>query len=172
MTHVHIKTWAASAAMAIVLTAAFVLGGCSSVCQGNNAAASQVRPLSPTGQPYARQADIAFEGGEAVIGLYDDEVSREFSERQPLTLSLQRLPDRIILPAAADAWFERTDGRTITPSIGDVVMNMDTREIAVYCQDGAPVNRGILLGHIVSGIEALSRKDGQFEIFAMKSKSV
>lgn len=158
-------------AAVLVLGGAVAFTGCAkeadTTCTQKQTTAAAVQPVGPNGQAYLRQFNLAFEGGTAVIGLYDEEAVREFAERQPLSIPLQRLPDRIIItPALPDTVFGRTDGTAITLAVGDIIMNTDTKEIALYCQDEGSVSHGILLGHVISGLEVLSQKDGTFEGFA------
>lgn len=106
-------------AAVLVLGGAVAFTGCAkeadTTCTQKQTTAAAVQPVGPNGQAYLRQFNLAFEGGTAVIGLYDEEAVREFAERQPLSIPLQRLPDRIIItPALPDTVFGRTDGTAIT----------------------------------------------------------
>lgn len=155
--------------IAVLATGVFVFSGYACVsCQENTSAAYQTQPVSPTGQTYTRQVALAFSGGNAVIGLFDDEITNEFAERQPLTIPLERLPNRIIMQGLPEAMAMRGDGEALVPAIGDIIMDTDTREIALWCQDSAMISHGIRLGHVISGMEELTRQDGQFEAFATK----
>lgn len=156
-------------AIAVLLAGVATVVGCAKEQAATNSAPKDMmtQPLGPTGKPYIKQFQLAFTGGNARIGIYDEEIAREFVERQPLSIPLERKPNRIvIMPGLPDTVFARTDGTTIAPAVGDIIMDIDTKEIVLYCEDSGPAPHRILLGRVISGIEDLSRKDGSFEGFA------
>lgn len=128
----------------------------------------QVIVAAPVQQEYKRQLALAFEGGRARIGLFDDEAAMEFAERQPLAIQLERKPERIIIQAVPDSVFQRAGTGVEEPVIGDIVMDVGTKEIFICCRDMEASAGRVLLGHVISGIEPLSRMDGMFEALAME----
>lgn len=151
-----------AAALLVAAGTAVVLGSCSGGSQDET-----MQVLGPQQQAYVRQLDLAFAGGHAVIGLYDQEAALEFAERQPLAVQLVRQPEKIILPGLPDSVYARQDTQTLAPAIGDIVMDTQTKEVYICCRDMDSRDGRILLGHVVSGLELLSQQHGTFEAFAM-----
>ena len=89
-----------------------------------DATEEQVVVIAPIQPAYARQIDVAFEGGRARVGLLDEEAAMEFAERQPLSIQLERKPERIVVAGVPDGVFQGTHGRVEAPVIGDVVLDV------------------------------------------------
>lgn len=121
---------------------------------------------------YARQVDVAFEGGRACVGLFDEEAAMEFAERQPLSIQLERRADRIVVVGVPDGVFCRNHAGIEALAIGDIVMDVRAKEVFICCRNMDASDGRILLGHVVSGIEPLSRMEGTFEAFAMAAESL
>ena len=60
---------------------------------------------------YVAESRLSFEGGYAVLGLYDTPAALEFSERQPLVVPLQRQGNRIVLAGLPPAVAGRAKAR-------------------------------------------------------------
>lgn len=149
-----------------VLCIGFLLAG----CMHDDAVSTNTRqPVAATEPSYMpRTMHLFYDGGEAVMEISDRDVINEFAERQPLSIPLRRLPDRIIVEDVPELFVKRNDGAPVTPAIGQVIINTDTKEVALYCQDSAPIAHGIVVGRIVQGMEGLSRQDGAFQGFVTK----
>ncbi len=156
----------ALAAAAMVSLSTAVLSGCIP-----SLSCPQQKKEAAIHAAYAKEVDLAFEGGHARIGLYDHEAAMEFAERAPLSVQLLRQPDKILLQGLPPSVFARQDSRTLTPVIGDIVMDVRNKDVALYCVDQQPTDGLIPLGHVLSGMEDLSRKDGIFEAFAVDGRS-
>ena len=130
---------------------------------GADATEEQVVVFAPVQPAYARQIDVAFEGGRARVGLLDEDAAMEFAERQP---------ERIVVAGVPDGVFQGTRGSVAAPVIGDVVMDVRAREVFICCRDMDASDGRVLLGHVTSGIEPLSRMDGTFEAFAMAAEDL
>lgn len=137
-----------------------------------DATEEQVVVIAPVQPAYARQIDMAFEGGRARVGLLDKEAAMEFAERQPLSIQLERKPERIVVAGVPDGVFQGTRGGVEAPVIGDVVLDVQAKEVYICCRDMDASDGRVLLGHVTSGIEPLSRMDGAFEAFAMAAEDL
>ena len=127
-----------------------------------DATEEQVVVIAPVQPAYARQIDVAFEGGRTRVGLLDEEAAMEFAERQPLSIQLERKPKRIVVAGVPDGVFQGTRGGVEAPVIGDVVLDVQAKEVYICCRDMDASDGRVLLGHVTSGIEPLSRMDGAF----------
>lgn len=137
-----------------------------------DATEEQVVVIAPIQPAYARQIDVAFEGGRARVGLLDEEAAMEFAERQPLSIQLERKPERIVVAGVPDGVFQGIRGGVEAPVIGDVVLDVQAKEVYICCRDMDASDGRVLLGHVTSGIEPLSRMDGAFEAFAMAAEDL
>lgn len=156
----------ASGCIVVVFCVGVFLAGC---MQDDAASTEMSQSVTATDQSHGpRTMHLYYDGGEAVMEINDTDVINEFAERQPLSIPLQRLPDRIIIEDVPEIIANRNDGAAITPTIGQLVINTDTKEVALYCQDSAPMAHGIVVGRLVQGMEGLSRQDGAFQGFVTK----
>lgn len=114
---------------------------------------------------YIKQANVFFEGGKAVIGFYDQEAAMEFTERQPLVVQLEHVPGKIVLKNVSDSVFERQSVITSGPAVGDIVMDVNKRYIAICCEPMTASPGLVPLGHVISGMENLERMEGIFDVF-------
>lgn len=157
--------WAMIIGAAVIISAFFVfeLGG-------TGATEEQVVISVPIQPVYVRQIDVAFEGGRTRIGLLDEEAAMEFVERQPSSIQLERKPERIVVVGVSDNVFQGVHGGVEAPVIGDVVMDIQAKEVFICCRDMDASDGRVLLGHVTSGIEPLSRMNGTFEVFVMAAE--
>lgn len=110
-----------------------------------DATEEQVVVIAPVQPAYARQIDVAFEGGRARVGLLDKEAAMEFAERQPLSIQLERKPERIVVAGVPDGVFQGTRGGVEAPVIGDVVLDVQAKEVYLlprYGRVGRPRSLG------------------------------
>lgn len=120
-------------------------------------------------QPATRTVQLALDdGSHAVLQLTDRELMNEFAERQPLSIPLRRLPNRSIVEDAPPWVTRRSDGAAVTPAAGDLVINTAAGEVALYCQDGPALSQGIIVGHVTSGLGAITKRTGMFQVFVTK----
>lgn len=84
--------------------------------------------------PYAAKTRLSFEGGHAVLGLYDTPAALELSERQPLVVPLQHKDGRIVLPDMPPVVLSDADKTEMTPKIGDIAFDTTTQELVIFCQ--------------------------------------
>ena len=159
--------WIGMLGLAAVVSAFCALGSV-----WGDATEEQVVVIAPVQPVYARQMDVAFEGGRARVGLFDEDAAIEFAERQPLSIQLERKPERIVVVGVPDGVFQGPVGGVEAPVIGDVVMDVHAKEVFICCRDMEASDGRILLGHVTSGIEPLSRMDGAFEAFAMAAEDL
>lgn len=103
---------------------------------------------------YASKTRLSFEGGHAVLGLYDTPAALELAERQPLVVPLQRRDGRIVLP-------------DMPPKIGDIAFDTTTQELVIFCQPEDTVSTLIPVGHVIGGMNYLLQTDGDFAGYLM-----
>lgn len=153
---------------ASLITAAVFVTGCATTALQDCPSKKADSPVATAPADTTRTTHLAFAGGNTAISLTDREIINEFAERQPLSIPLKRLPDRIIIEDVPEIFVHRTDGAVVMPHIGDIVIDTDRQEVALYCMDSQPVAHGIVVGKVTSGIEDLSRQEGDFQGFATK----
>lgn len=118
--------------------------------------------------PYVRQLELALPGGgRSRIGLYDQEAALEFAERQPLAIQLEGRDGKIVACHVPPALFQRGDTAAIAPAAGDIVFDVGEGEVFICCRTMERKENRILLGHVISGLENLSCREGPFEVLAL-----
>lgn len=158
-----------SGSIVVVLCIGVFLNGCMHDDAVSTNTENTAQPVTITEQSHIpRTMHLFYDGGETFMEINDRDVINEFAERQPLSVPLRRLPDRIIIEDVPETFVTRNDGALVTPTIGQLVINTDTKEIALYCQDSAPIPHGIVVGRILRGMEGISRQDGAFQGFVTK----
>lgn len=117
---------------------------------------------------YVAESRLSFEGGYAVLGLYDTPAALEFSERQPLVVPLQRQGNRIVLPGLPPAVVPAEDVTGMKPDIGDIAFDTNTQSLVIFCQKEEPAPNLIPVGHVVGGMNYLLQTQGDFEGYLTK----
>lgn len=116
---------------------------------------------------YASKTRLSFEGGHAVLGLYDTPAALELAERQPLVVPLQRRDGRIVLPDMPPVVLSDADKTEMTPKIGDIAFDTTTQELVIFCQPEDTVSTLIPVGHVIGGMNYLLQTDGDFAGYLM-----
>lgn len=117
--------------------------------------------------PYAAKTRLSFEGGHAVLGLYDTPAALELSERQPLVVPLQHKDGRIVLPDMPPVVLSDADKTEMTPKIGDIAFDTTTQELVIFCQPEDTVSTLIPVGRVLGGMNYLLQTDGEFAGYLM-----
>lgn len=117
--------------------------------------------------PYAAKTRLSFEGGHAVLGLYDTPAALELAERQPLVVPLQRKDGRIVLPDMPPVVLSDADKTDMTPKIGDIAFDTTTQELVIFCQPEDTVSTLIPVGRVIGGMNYLLQTDGEFAGYLM-----
>lgn len=117
---------------------------------------------------YVAESRLSFEGGYAVLGLYDTPAALEFSERQPLVVPLQRQGNRIVLPGLPPVVVPHEDATGMKPDIGDIAFDVNTRSLVIFCQKEEATPNLIPVGHVVGGMNYLLQTQGNFEGYLTK----
>lgn len=117
---------------------------------------------------YVAESRLSFEGGYAVLGLYDTPAALEFSERQPLVVPLQRQGNRIVLPGLPPVVGSNEDVTGIKPDIGDIAFDTQIQSLVIFCQKEDPSPNLIPVGHVTGGMNYLLQMQGAFEGYLTK----
>lgn len=120
---------------------------------------------------YAAKAHISFENGHAVLGLYDTQAAWEFSERQPLAITLQRKGTRIIMPDLPESMFLVTTQTGMKPRVGDIAMDIKQKNIVIFGRDEDASMDFIPIGHVMGGMNYLLQTEGTFDGYVVRDRN-
>ena len=150
--------------MAICLILLLVLSGC---CPNNGKAATVKTSQTCTASP--RTVKAAFEGGEAIVAFNDNPMTAELLGRTPISLQFHDQGGVMKVTTFSRDLFKAETATGMTPTIGDVALNVQTGEVIVYCRDAAFSPNLVLIGHVVSGLDKLFATTGSFEVYLIGS---
>ena len=153
--------------MTIVISVSGCTDTAQSACQaGTSTACRQAAAHEAAPAPIVK---AAFEGGEAQIEFTDEAVATEFIRRTPVSLQFQDQQGvRKVCQFPAE-WFSGRQASGLTPSIGDIALNVRTGEVTVFSRDSAYAADLLLLGHVITGLDKLFNLHGTFEVYVMKA---
>jgi hypothetical protein len=107
---------------------------------------------------------LSFDGGEAMVALNDNATSRDLVSMLPLTLSFSDYNnvEKVAYPPRELSTAGAPFG--LTPSAGDFAFYAPWGNLVAYYRDFEHSNDLVHLGRLTSGIEQLSKKDGEFSV--------
>lgn len=117
---------------------------------------------------YVVESRFSFEGGHAILGLYDTPAALEFSERQPLVIPLQRQGNRIVMTGLPQVVVPNQNMIGMKPDIGDIAFDVNTQSLVIFCQKEEPAPNLIPVGHVTGGMNYLLQTQGDFEGYLTK----
>ncbi|MFM0529891.1 cyclophilin-like fold protein [Paraburkholderia strydomiana] len=107
---------------------------------------------------------LSFESGEAVVELNDNPTSRDLVSMLPLTLKFRDYNgvEKVAYPPRKLSTAGAPFG--LTPSVGDFALYAPWGNLVAYYRGFRHSNDLVHLGRFTSGIEQLSRMDGEFSV--------
>ncbi len=153
----------------LVAIGAVLLAGCCSQCNTNQAGGTY------RGNVVQAHHDIpvikaAFEGGEALIGVYDDSRGDILMAGLPAAVQCHDKAGQIKSIAFSPDLFEGRQTEGMTPEAGDIAVNLHTGEVLVFCQDSTYSPDLLPLGHVLTDLQPLKAMTGSFDVYLLKSK--
>lgn len=112
----------------------------------------------------ATRIKLSFDGGEAVVELNDNATSRDLVSMLPLTLKFSDYNnvEKVAYPPRKLSTANAPFG--LTPSVGDFALYVPWGDLVAYYRGFRHSDDLVHLGRFISGIEQLSRKDGEFTV--------
>jgi hypothetical protein len=155
----------------IILTGV-ILSGCACIPGQSETpkSSSAIRHEEKADRDFIEQTKVTFDGGEAVVGLYDDLATREFMQWQPIVFTMQHDPGMIVMTGFPDEVFKRDVENGLTPRNGDIALDLKKKRVVIFLQDEPHSGDLIAIGRVVSGIEDLSTSQGSFQAYLMPTK--
>ncbi|MDF3001154.1 MAG: hypothetical protein K0Q48_1273 [Bacillota bacterium] len=107
---------------------------------------------------------LTFDGGEAIAVLEDNPTTQSLIEQLPVTLTAEDFggsekivyfPENLSREGASSGY---------DPAVGDVACYGPWGNLAIYYHDASYADGLIPMGHIESGLDALSEQDADFEV--------
>lgn len=159
-----------SAALAVVLAAALPLMSQSVAAQERQSnTAAQATPAQGRTAMSSRSTEVtrirlSFDGGEAVVELNDNPTSRDLVSMLPLTLKFSDYNnvEKVAYPPRKLSTANAPFG--LTPSVGDFALYAPWGNLVAYYRGYRHSNDLVHLGRFTSGIEQLSKVDGEFSV--------
>ncbi|MBD9367982.1 hypothetical protein I5O09_08445 [Pseudomonas parafulva] len=107
---------------------------------------------------------LSFDGGEAVVELNDNPASRDLVSMLPLTLKFSDYNnvEKVAYPPRKLSTANAPFG--LTPSVGDFALYAPWGNLVAYYRGYRHSNDLVHLGRFTSGIEQLSKVDGEFSV--------
>jgi hypothetical protein len=160
-----------SAALAAVLAATLPLMSQGAAAQERQSTGStaQAAPAQGGQAMSSRTTEVtrirlSFEGGEAVVELNDNPTSRDLVSMLPLTLKFSDYNnvEKVAYPPRKLSTANAPFG--LTPSAGDFALYAPWGNLVAYYRGFRHSNDLVHLGRFTSGIEQLSKQDGEFNV--------
>jgi len=107
---------------------------------------------------------LSFDGKQAVVELTDNPASRDFVSMLPLTLNFRDYNgvEKVAYPPRKLSTKGAPFG--LTPSVGDFALYAPWGNLVAYYRGFRHSNDLVHLGRFTSGIEELSKMDGEFSV--------
>lgn len=107
---------------------------------------------------------LRFDGGEAIAGLYDNPTSRGLVAMLPLALSFKDFngTEKISYLPRSLSTEQAPEG--IEPSEGDLTLYAPWGNLAIFYHNFRYCKGLVPIGHITSGLEALTKMNGDFTV--------
>lgn len=166
----RVKQW--NIVFVCILAVVFFMTGCTNILEHTETHknSSVIRHEEKADRDFIDKTKVTFDGGEAVIGLYDDTATREFMEWQPIVFTMEHTDGMIQMTGFPEATFQRDKEKGLTPRTGDIALNLEKKSVIIYLQDKEHSDDLIPIGRVVSGIEDLSATKGVFQAYLMPTK--
>lgn len=166
----RVKQW--NVLFVCILAAVFFMTGCANILKNTETHenSSVIRHEEKADRDFIDKTKVTFDGGEAVIGLYDDTATREFMEWQPIVFTMEHAGGMIQMTGFPEETFLRDKENGLTPRTGDIALNLANKSVIIYLQDKEHSDDLIPIGRVVSGIEDLSATKGVFQAYLMPTK--
>ncbi|MGN6651820.1 cyclophilin-like fold protein [Trinickia sp.] len=156
-------------AAAVATALSFVSFGASAQQRQHDARAVQAAPekegiAMSRNSNEATRIKLSFDGGEAVVELNDNATSRDLVSMLPLTLKFSDYNnvEKVAYPPRKLSTANAPFG--LTPSVGDFALYVPWGDLVAYYRGFRHSDDLVHLGRFISGIEQLSRKDGEFTV--------
>ena len=138
---------------------AVLLGGC-----GGSSATSSQGQSSAAAAAAATKVKLSFEGGEAIAELQDNPTSRSLIAQLPVTIQFKDFNETEKIAYTPATLSQEGAPKGFEPKAGDVAVFGPWGNVSVFYKAFRYSEGLIPMGHITSGLDALAKKQGEFDV--------
>ena len=138
---------------------AVLLGGC-----GGSSATSSQGQSSAAAAAAATKVKLSFEGGEAIAELQDNPTSRSLIAQLPMTIQFKDFNETEKIAYTPGKLSQEKAPKGFEPKAGDVAVFGPWGNVSVFYKPFRYSEGLIPMGHITSGLDALAKKEGEFDV--------
>lgn len=157
--------------IAVCISLLFILSGCSSGNRSASTCGQTPKANTVVNENHApKTVRAGFEGGEALIQLSDNELTKELDDSLPMVLQLQDRSSVMKVATFSPEEFKGREAPGMKPEIGDIALNIRTGEAIVFCRDSQYSPDLVPVGRIISGLDKLFAMQGTFQVYVVQVK--
>lgn len=146
----------------ILILLVLFMSGCGSNAQSGQAPAKAAS--SDSDSVTMTKIKLTFDGGEATAELADNPTSRSLIAQLPLTISFKDFNETEKIAYTPEKLSQEDAPDGMEPKAGDVAVFGPWGNVSIFYKPFRYSERLIPMGHITSGLDALAKKQGDFDV--------